>query len=343
MRFKDFKLAKILKYNIVKYFLLTFVSVFSLNSFVKSQDIHFTQFFANRLYLAPSFAGSTLQNRFYSNYRIQWPGLPKSYTTYCASFDHYFNNFNSGIGFLAIRDVAGAGKLGTSITGIQYSYDFQANDIWHIRPGIQFTYLQRSLDYSKLVQPGQLNDQGSIGPDGSVVYPDKDNVGAFDVASSLIVYSSKIWIGASFDHLMRPNLSLMANEDIVPVKTSVFGGVTLIRKGRLLKPIDETVSVAFMFKNQAKFKQLDIGLYWNKSPLVFGLWYRGIPPFNSDRGDSFAFLMGFKTQRLSIGYSYDFTISNLIDKSMGAHEISLSIEFAKYKKRKMHSVPCPEF
>jgi hypothetical protein len=98
-----------------------------------------------------------------------------------------------------------------------------------------------------------------------------------------------------------------------------------------------------MFKNQAKFRQLDMGLYWNKSPMVFGLWYRGIPVFNSDRGDMFAFLVGYKTQRLSIGYSYDFTISNLIDKSAGAHEISFSIEFTKYKKRKMHSVPCPEF
>jgi type IX secretion system PorP/SprF family membrane protein len=309
----------------------------------RAQDIHFTQFFANKLYLAPSFAGSTIQNRVYTNYRIQWPGLPKSYTTYCTSFDHYFNNFNSGIGFIAVRDVAGAGRYGTLLGGIQYSYDFQINDFWHLRPGIQFTYLQRSIDFSKLILPYQLTDQGIIDPNGTMIFPETNKVGAFDVASSLIVYNSRVWIGASFDHLMQPNLSIMSEENIVPLKTSVFGGVTLIRKGRLLKPIDETVSFAFMFKNQAKFRQLDMGLYWNKSPMVFGLWYRGIPVFNSDRGDMFAFLVGYKTQRLSIGYSYDFTISNLIDKSAGAHEISFSIEFTKYKKRKMHSVPCPEF
>ena len=325
-------------------FILTVIGFLCLTQSVRSQDIHFTQFFANKLYLAPSFAGSTVQNRVYSNYRIQWPGLPKSYTTYCASFDHYFTNFHSGIGFIAIRDVAGAGRYGTMIGGLQYSYDFAMNDTWHVRPGIQFTYMQRSINFSKLVLPYQLTDQGVIGPNGTMIFPEKDKVSAFDVASSLILYSSRVWVGASFDHLMRPNLSVMAEENIVPLKTSVFGGVTLIRKGRLLKPIDETLSVAFMFKNQADYRQLDMGIYWNKSPLVFGLWYRGIPPFNSDRGDMFAFLVGIKTQKVSIGYSYDFTISNILDKTAGAHEISLSIEFSKYnKKRKLHSVPCPEF
>lgn len=322
---------------------ILFVILFFYTKPINAQDIHFTQFFANKLYLAPSFAGSTIQNRVYTNYRVQWPGLPKSYTTYCTSFDHYFTNFNSGIGFLAVRDVAGAGRYGTLLGAIQYTYDFQINDNWHIRPGIQFTYIQRSINYSKLVLPYQLTDQGMIDPNGTMIFPQKDRVGAFDVATSVIVYSSRVWIGSTVDHLMQPNLSVMAEENIVPLKTSVFGGVTLIRKGRLLKPIDETLSVAFMFKNQAKYRQMDMGVYWNKSPLVFGLWYRGIPPFNSDRGDMFAFLVGLKTQRISIGYSYDFTISNIIDKTAGAHELSLSIEFTKYKKRKMHSVPCPEF
>lgn len=332
-------------YGIRKWLLPSLLLLLSLSfNKVKAQDIHFTQFFANKLYLAPSFAGSTIQNRVSANYRIQWPGLPKSYTTYSVTFDHYFSNFNSGIGFLAVRDVAGAGRYGTLLTGLQYSYDFMVNDEWHLRPGVQFGYIQRSIDYSRMVLPYQLvEDGGIIDPNGTVIFPEKDNVGAFDVAASLIAYSKNIWVGASFDHLMMPNLSVMNGEDIIPIKASLFGGATLIRKGRLLRPIDETLSVAFLFKNQGNYRQLDLGLYWNKSPLVFGLWYRGLPPFNSDRGDMFAFLVGIKTQRLSIGYSYDFTISNLIDKAAGSHEISLNIEFAKYKKRKMHSVPCPEF
>ena len=38
-------------------------------------------------------------------------------------------------------------------------------------------------------------------------------------------------------------------------------------------------------------------------------------------------LIGIKTSQFHIGYSYDFTISNLIGSTAGAHEISLIYEF----------------
>jgi hypothetical protein len=103
------------------------------------------------------------------------------------------------------------------------------------------------------------------------------------------------------------------------------------------------VSFAFLFKSQGPYNQLDMGFYWNKVPLVLGFWYRGIPPFNSHRGDALAALVGFKVKNFSVGYSYDFTISNLITHSNGSHEISMYYEFKTTRKKKYHAVPCPEF
>ena len=37
--------------------------------------------------------------------------------------------------------------------------------------------------------------------------------------------------------------------------------------------------------------------------------------------------VGIKTDQIHIGYSYDFTVSNLIGTTSGAHEISLIYEF----------------
>ena len=90
---------------------------------------------------------------------------------------------------------------------------------------------------------------------------------------------------------------------------------------------------------------MDLGLYWYRNPLVFGFWYRGIPIFNEEkRGDAIAFLIGYKIEQFSIGYSYDFTISKLLTSTGGSHEISLIYEFTTTrKKKKMHMVPCPEF
>ena len=43
---------------------------------VAQQDPQFTQFYANPLYLAPSFAGATKQHRAAGSFRDQWPGFP---------------------------------------------------------------------------------------------------------------------------------------------------------------------------------------------------------------------------------------------------------------------------
>jgi len=305
---------------------------------VQGQDFHFTQFYANKLYLAPSLAGATEQNRFIFNYRNQWPAV-NGYVTYSASFDHYFSNFNSGLGLLVMRDMAGDGKLGPLNLSLLYSYDFSLTENVHLRPGLSLSYLQWSVDFSKFQFSSQIDktDASSDLPTG------KESVGAVDGTTSLIVYAKNWMFGTTVDHLLRPNESFLGNEDRLPLRTSLYGSVTLYRYGRLLKPVDETVTVAYNVTVMNKNAQMDVGLYWAQIPLVFGLWYRGIPLFNSDRGDSFALLAGIKKRNFSVGYSYDFTISNLVNKTAGAHELSMALEFSKIRKRKLHAVPCPEF
>ena len=115
-----------------------------------AQDPQLTQFYSAPLYLAPSFAGATQQHRVASTYRNQWPGVSEAYVTYAFSYDHYFSSFNSGLGLLLFRDEAGSGDLSTTNVGVNYSYDIQVADLWHIRPGLAFLYSQNSLQ-SKLL------------------------------------------------------------------------------------------------------------------------------------------------------------------------------------------------
>jgi type IX secretion system PorP/SprF family membrane protein len=303
------------------------------------QDPQFTQFYANKLYLAPSFAGATKQSRIGTIYRNQWSGIPGGFNTIAFSFDHYFANFNSGLGLLLVRDMAGSGRLGFTNVGVQYSYDFQINDYLHIRPGMHFMYTRYGIDFYKLKFFDQINGNPTSFEDP----PENEGLGAADAAVSALVYTDKLWIGSTVDHLFRPNEGFYSNKAIVPIKVSIFGGYQLMRQGRLLRPIDETLSVAFMYRQQKDKKQLDLGLYWNKAPVVLGFWYRGIPLVNSERGDALAALVGFKMEGFSLGYSYDFTISNLINSTHGAHEVSLVYEFTTSRKKKIHAIPCPEF
>lgn len=319
--------------------LLMFLSIKA----VIAQDAQFTQFFSAPLYLAPSFAGATQQHRVGAIYRNQWLGIGTPYSTYGLGYDHYFSKFNSGVGLFLLRDQAGEGNLSNNIVSLAYAYDFQIFDTWHVRPGLSFQYTTFSVDFNKLKFGDQLSKYG-VNPVTREKAPTDEFRGDIDAGSSILFYTSRIWFGAGVDHLLGPQRGFFNDKTTVPLRINFFGGAQIIKRGRLLKPIDESISIAYLLKMQKDYKQLDLGLYWYKMPLVLGFWYRGIPLVNSPRGDALAFLAGYKTQNLSIGYSYDFTISNLINTTYGSHEISLIVEFTSTKrKKKIHAIPCPEF
>lgn len=317
-------------------------SVLSLGAY--SQDPTFSQFYANPLYLSPSFAGATEEYRFAMNYRNQWPEIPGVFTTYSISFDKAMPNFNSGIGVLATYDVAGSGDLSTTNIGLLYSYDFNINKEWHIRPGVNFKFYYLGLNIYKLIFNSQISGSGTTPP----IYPPPfDNVADVDFATSALAYNDRIWAGFTLDHLLTPKQSFYGDESKLAVKLNLYGGIRIIGQTRLRKKLVEALSVAANFQTQGGYYQTDIGLYYYKDPLIFGMWYRGIPLMTSQAGDAIIGLIGIKTKSLHIGYSYDFTISNLISSTGGAHEISIVYEFTSLKlgttKRRIRAIPCPEF
>jgi len=308
------------------------------------QDPTFSQFYANKLYLSPSFAGATEEYRFGLNYRNQWPAVPGVFHTYSIAFDRAMPNFNSGIGVLATYDVAGSGNLSTTNIGILYSYDFNINRDWHIRPGVNFKFYYLGLDIYKLVFNSQITGSGTS---PSITPPPFDNVADVDFATSVLVYNDRIWGGITFDHLLKPKTSFYGDDATVPMKFNMYGGVQVLKKTRLRQKMQEVLSVAMNFQKQGKFYQSDLGVYYYKDPLIFGLWYRGIPLVTSQAGDAIIGLIGLKTNSFQIGYSYDFTISNLISSTSGAHEISIVYEFNNLsigqQRKRYKAIPCPEF
>ena len=326
--------------RIINIVLLSFVTYLE----SQCQDPTFSQFYANPLYLAPSFAGATEEYRLGMNYRNQWPAVPGVFHTYSISFDKALSNFNSGIGVLATYDVAGSGDLSTTNIGLLYSYDFNINQEWHIRPGVQFKFYYLGLDIYKLVFNSQITGSGTT---PSVYPPPFENVADVDFATSAMVYNERIWAGFTLDHLLVPKTSFYGDDANVPLKFNLFGGTQILRKTRLKVKLQEVLSVAVNFQKQAKFYQTDIGLYYYRDPLIFGLWYRGIPFVTSQAGDAIIGLVGVKTSQFHFGYSYDFTVSNLISATAGAHELSVIYEFTTISlnpnRRKIRAIPCPEF
>jgi type IX secretion system PorP/SprF family membrane protein len=306
---------------------------------INAQDPHFSQFYANPLYLGPSFAGATEGSRVAAQFRNQWWDQPSSFKTYSFSYDHYFKSFNSGIGVNALSDVAGTSHLGSFQAGLHYSYNVQVFNTWQIRPGLSFSYLEQGI-FGTVTFIDEIDYPNNPGSTPTQALTNSRDI---DAGASLLVYTKGFWFGGTVDHLLRPNVSLYSTDAIIPYKTTIYGGIDVRRKGKLLKPSDDVMTFAFLYKQQATVKQLDIGVYWYNYPIVLGIWYRGIPGLNSQNGDALIFLAGVKTKSFNIGYSYDFTISSLLPYTRGSHEISATYKFLIPKRASRGAVPCPEF
>jgi hypothetical protein len=109
-----------------------------------------------------------------------------------------------------------------------------------------------------------------------------------------------------------------------------------------------------MYKHQGPFNQLDIGVYMNYQPFLFGVWYRGIPLLRNAVGynnyDAIFAQIGYQIGGIAISYSYDYTISGLAGLTGGSHEVAVIYLFCdqNYPKKKKppmkhRRLPCPQF
>ncbi|HWY10675.1 MAG TPA: type IX secretion system membrane protein PorP/SprF [Bacteroidia bacterium] len=328
------------------YIIFLIQSVFKLFA----QDPQLTQFYAAPQYLNPAFTGLTTEHRFVANYRNQWPGIRKTYQTSMAAYDYNLSDVSSGIGVFVMQDVAGTAGLTHSQAGLNYAYRFTVRKTREIRAGISASYNTKSLGFSKLT----FNDQLVTGSPTSLDGANYARRNFVDLGAGVLYNSAKFWLGGSVKHLNRPNVSLIGQQDALPMSIDIHGGYRYIieSRGSSKSQLKKYFTASFNYKHELKYDQLDLGFYYFHAPINFGFWYRGIP-FKKyspafPNNECLAILIGCEIPKrnLRIGYSYDLTISSLgINNSLGAHEVSLIYEYAQKKKRKAKRVlvTCPKF
>lgn len=304
-----------------------------------AQDPQFSQFYATSLHMAPSLAGSSDGSKVTLNYRNQWPFIANGFQSYMMSVDHFFGKVNSGVGFYALREKAGSGNLSSTYVGAAYAYNVKINRNWSARPGLMLSYLQRSIDLSKLVFTDQLNSGNN-----TIEALEAPRINKLDFTASAIVFNKNIWFGSTFKHMSSPNISFMGNQMRLPRYFTFYAGSRVVlNKVSALFPRGQYLYPNIQFKWQGVYKQLDAGVYWEINPLLFGLRYRGIPLLKQNAGsDAIIFLAGIKKENITISYSYDLTISKLLGAGAGgAHEIALVYNFNQDLKMKRKPMPCP--
>lgn len=330
-----------MKSMVKKVFSLFVISV-TLFQYSFSQDPHFSQFYANPLYLNPALAGSLICPRLIFNFRDQWPSIKNAYVTYNASYDQHFPGISGALGVLVNTDRQGGGILNTTQASAIYSYRGEITRDFSIKAAIQATYFQRSLDWDKLRFPDQLDPKWGFVYNTNEPVPDELKRSFADFSAGFLGYHDKFYIGGAVHHLTRPNEGFNTVTRL-PMRYTGHAGFILSLEQTTSKkytPEETTMSFNILYMQQHKFQQFNYGVYFNYFPFVGGLWFR----HSFKNPDAVIFLLGLQQEFFRFGYSYDMTVSKLTNASGGAHEFSLTFLFPCPKQiKRIRPISCPSF
>ncbi len=345
-----------------KYLLMMSFLMVCILSKSEAQDINFSQFYNNPLALNPALAGTNSHWRLASSYRNQWVNVPGNYGTNTASFDYNLDYYHTGLGIMLMSDRALGGRFGafqTSRLSLVYCYYILLGNGWMARAGLEGNFTYKSVNLDKLTFEDELNIP-TLGLGGGatfdpVVTANSDgnlNKMSGDINAGLMFYNSRFWFGASFNNLMNPFGNAGYDRYLADSYPLRFSG-QMGAKIPLNHDGEVAVAPALLFNKQRQAHQLDIGVNFHAHLLRFGAWYRGFiktvenqnsaVPAPSNQ-DAFVIYGGLKYQGLQVGYSYDYSISELRGTG-GTHEISLIIQpwYDRRSKKGTEHIDCPLF
>jgi type IX secretion system PorP/SprF family membrane protein len=308
---------------------------------IYAQDIHFSQYYANPIYLNPAYAGNPVCPRLILNYRNQWPAIPGQYISYSASYDQHVDFLSGGVGLMFNADNAGQGTLNTTIISGMYSYKMSVSRLISINMAFQASYIQSKLDWSKLTFNDMLSPKDGFIYNTNEKQPQNLVVGVPDFSAGGLVYGESFYAGVAIHHLTQPSEAFLGTGKL-PIEYTVHAGgiIDLNKHGKRRRIEDPTFSPNILIMKQLNSEEINYGLYFNKYPLVSGIWFRQ----SFQNPDAFIALLGFQTIFFKVGYSYDVTVSRLSAVSGGAHELSMGFQFScKPKRKRMRAINCPVF
>jgi len=317
-----------------------------------SQDIHFSQYYANPLNLNPALTGYfSGDQRLILNYRNQWSSIINPYKTLAISYDQPFlrkklENGWIGGGLQIMSDQAGTSNLSNNKISISGSYVMLLNEKTYITSGLQVGFIQRSFSIDNLYFDSQITPSG-VNTDLS----NNENLNSMS-SSSIDINLGLLWgykpnenidlyTGASFAHLNRPKIGFNDTNYSLSQRTVIHSGMTYNISAKLI------IQPSVIYQYQTKASELIIGssighVISSKQPdktliAYYGLWYRGV--------DAIIPFCGVEVESLKLGLSYDINSSSLSSASnyKGGIEVSLKWELPKPSKRMISAVPCPRF
>jgi type IX secretion system PorP/SprF family membrane protein len=289
-----------------KIYLIIMLFVFYIN--VTAQQLpQITQYVLNNYIVNPAAAGMDGNYIARSTHRYQWEGITDAPRTYTLSVCGPSKNKKFGYGGYIYTDNVGP----TRRTGFQFSYTYHLllNSKLKLAFAAGLGLQQFKIDGDKII----LRDAGDATLNNSV----RTNL-LPDATFGAMLYDGNFYFGLSLHNLINNKLSLYENNknSNLEIQPTAIGGYKLkISDDFKLEP-----SFLVKYVSPAPIK-IDLTLRaFIKNMIWIGGTYR--------TNDAIAALFGYEHKNgLSIGYSYDFTTSNIKNYSTGSHELMIGFKF----------------
>lgn len=314
-----------------------------------AQDIHWTQFNDNPVFLNPGYSGHFNGDyRFIANYRDQWRSVTAPFNTISFSGDAHLNrNKAFGYGLLFFHDVAGDGKFRTiELQGsISYLFKLTKDSTQSIRPGLTIGMNHRQFNFDQFYFDNQYN---GVSYDPSLSTGENyssDRKTNFSLGSGIVYQYYKnerfqFTGGFAAFNLNKPNQGFYG--------TVIQRDIRYVFSGRGLVKInyDWDLVPGLNLSFQGKYRDLMLGSSVKYTlinrmgtyrALYAGLWYRNMDAFNISAG--------FDYQAWFVGVSYDINFSKLVpaSRTQGAFELAVRYILFQFKPKKIVHRICPDY
>lgn len=282
------------------------------------QDPQYSQNMFNTMSINPGYAGSHDAICATGIHRQQWVGFDGAPSSYVFNVNAAVKPFkiNSGVSLGIMIDDIGF-DIDKSIS-LGYAYRMNVGD-GKLGIGIGVDVLNKSLN-AKWYTPEK---GGFTQPEGDPSIPkEKESAWVVDFSAGLFYRTEKLYLGVSSLHLRQAEINYQKGKPFLARQYYLTTGYTI----SLPNPSFELQPSLFV-KSDGKTTQLDVNtcVLYNKR-FWGGLSYR--------LNDAVIGMLGIEMSNgLKIGYSYDFTISDIRKNSSGSHEFMVGYCFSVKKEK----------
>lgn len=306
------------------------------------QNIQFTQYIFNSLSVNPAYAGYKEEWFGQMALRTQWVGLEGAPKTGQVSIDGILDPVKKRMGFGLQFASDKLGPQSANSAYINYAYRLRLNedDTKRLSFGLGVGITSYGLDGTKIapgdafdpsIPIGQVNSTIPDGRFGMYYYAPKFYFGASIMDLFSGDYSNTIfnWDAGTAQNLRRKRHLYLIAGTLHNLSTEVKLKPSILLKEDFKGPTSLDLNAMVIFNDR-----FWIGGSYRTGVKIFEKSFdvnKNLSNLNAVSG----ILQFYVTNKLRLGYSYDFNLNRLNTMSYGSHEITLGISFPKNSGRQL--------